>query len=405
VLFSILGAALIGSGIILLLAHNWEEFGRPVRAVLSFLPLVAAQVLAGFVLLKRRESTGWREGAGMFWVLAIGASIALVAQTYHISGDFGLFILTWSLAGLPVVYLLGSSVAAMLFWIGATVWAGDVCWQHGMVAWFWPMAGLAVPHLLLAIRQNRYQVRVAFLCWTLAICGAFGIGLALEHRSGLDWIPVFTSYFALLYMLGNLWFDEGRTFWQRPLQTVGGLGVIVLAIVLTFEDAWRHSHWLGLWNVTPSEWAQAIILAVWPLGALGLWAYSWVKREPVTLLFGALPVIGVVGSLLGFQHAKTVAMVIMNVYVLALGVALIWLGVRDRRLGIVNLGMLITSALIIARFFDSDLGFVVKGLAFIAVGVGFLVTNVMLVRRKKTTPHPDPLPASGARGTSLGGAK
>jgi hypothetical protein len=40
ILFGILGGALIGAGVILLLAHNWDEFSRPVRAALSFAPLV-----------------------------------------------------------------------------------------------------------------------------------------------------------------------------------------------------------------------------------------------------------------------------------------------------------------------------------------------------------------------------
>jgi len=42
VLFSILGAALIGGGIILLLAHNWEELSRPMRAAISVAPLAIA---------------------------------------------------------------------------------------------------------------------------------------------------------------------------------------------------------------------------------------------------------------------------------------------------------------------------------------------------------------------------
>ena len=44
--FGILGALLIGAGIILLLGHNWENLTRPVRAFLSFLPLLLAQGLA-----------------------------------------------------------------------------------------------------------------------------------------------------------------------------------------------------------------------------------------------------------------------------------------------------------------------------------------------------------------------
>ncbi|MFZ2603814.1 MAG: DUF2157 domain-containing protein, partial [Candidatus Omnitrophota bacterium] len=46
ILCGVLGALLIGLGIILLLAHNWEELSRPMRAVLSLLPLVIGQALA-----------------------------------------------------------------------------------------------------------------------------------------------------------------------------------------------------------------------------------------------------------------------------------------------------------------------------------------------------------------------
>jgi len=375
--FSIIGAVLMGFGIILILAHNWDQLLRPVRAMLSFAPLIMAQVLAGFVLLKRRESTGWCEGAGTFWVLAIGASIALVAQTYHISGDFGVFILTWSLMALPVVYLLNSSVAALLFWIGTTVWVSDTHGQHGTEVWFWPMLGLAVPHLLWAFQRNRYHVRVGALNWVLTICGAFGIWFALGRYSSGDWIPVYTGYFALVYMLGSLWFEEGRMFWQRSFQTVGGLGVIVLSIVLSFENVWHYQNPMELLNITSSNWVQTLSLLVWPMAALGLWGYLWRKRELVTLLFGALPVIAIAGVLLSGNHLDFMAMMLMNVYVLALSVALIWLGTYNR----LNIGMLILLTLIIVRFFDSDLGFVVKGLAFITAGVGFLVTNVMLIRK------------------------
>ncbi|MEI6082784.1 MAG: DUF2157 domain-containing protein [Verrucomicrobiota bacterium] len=377
VLFGILGGALIGAGIILLLAHNWDELSRPVRAVISFLPLVIAVALAAFVIWKRAGSTAWSESVGIFWALAIGATISLVAQTYHISGDFPAFILTWSLAGLPIVYLLNCSSAALLFWVGATVWAGHACWNRDEAMWFWPLAALAVPHLWLVARTNRYRPRVAMLIWGLAGCAAFGIGFGLTHRIEHAWIPVFTSYFAVLYMIGSRWFDEGRTFWQRPLQTIGALGVIALGVALTFGDAWRGTFRQGDW---PGLFQSPLV--VLPVAAVVLWVYTWTRQDPVALLFGGLPVVGMIGTALAAGHAGVVVLVLMNVYVLGLGVALITLGVRDQRLGVVNLGMLVTSVLIIARFFDSDMGFVLRGLAFIAVGIGFLVTNVMLIRRK-----------------------
>jgi hypothetical protein len=63
-------------------------------------------------------------------------------------------------------------------------------------------------------------------------------------------------------------------------------------------------------------------------------------------------------------------------------VGTLWRGLRENRLGVVNAGMLMLSALIITRFFDSDLSFVVRGLAFIVVGIGFFATNTVLIRRK-----------------------
>jgi hypothetical protein len=43
--------------------------------------------------------------------------------------------------------------------------------------------------------------------------------------------------------------------------------------------------------------------------------------------------------------------------------------------------MLVIAALVVVRFFDAEIGFVAKGLAFIAVGIGFLVANLVMARR------------------------
>ena len=39
-IFAVFGALLIGSGVILLLAHNWEHLGRGARAAISMTPLL-----------------------------------------------------------------------------------------------------------------------------------------------------------------------------------------------------------------------------------------------------------------------------------------------------------------------------------------------------------------------------
>src|ERR1043166_5041491 len=51
VLSAILGSLLVGAGIILLVAHNWDFFSRPVRCALAIAPLLLSQALAVFVLI------------------------------------------------------------------------------------------------------------------------------------------------------------------------------------------------------------------------------------------------------------------------------------------------------------------------------------------------------------------
>src|SRR5205085_5599887 len=118
---AILGSLLVGAGVILLVAHNWDFLSRPVRCAIAFAPLFLSHALAVFVLTRRNESAPWREGAAILNVAAIGTAIALVSQTYQLQGDFSRFVLVWMLLALPVVYLFRTSVGLAIYFVGATV--------------------------------------------------------------------------------------------------------------------------------------------------------------------------------------------------------------------------------------------------------------------------------------------
>ncbi|MBC7747546.1 MAG: DUF2157 domain-containing protein [Methylotenera sp.] len=87
---------------------------------MSFLPLLVGQLLCGYSILKKSESTVWKETSSVFLFFAIGANISLVAQVCNIPGDLDFFIITWMLLSLPVVYLLQSSVFSLLYIAGIT---------------------------------------------------------------------------------------------------------------------------------------------------------------------------------------------------------------------------------------------------------------------------------------------
>ena len=92
--------------------------------------------------------------------------------------------------------------------------------------------------------------------------------------------------------------------------------------------------------------------------------------------------VAVIGySMSGAGEPVIFSTILFNLYLLTLGIGTIVVGLRNERLGTVNVGMLILMTLILARFFDSDMGFVARGIAFIILGIGFLTTNLVLMRR------------------------
>ena len=44
IVFGILGALLVGLGLILIIAHNWDELSRTTKIIFAFLPLIVGQV-------------------------------------------------------------------------------------------------------------------------------------------------------------------------------------------------------------------------------------------------------------------------------------------------------------------------------------------------------------------------
>lgn len=387
--FSALGASLVGLGIILLFAHNWDELSRGVRTVLSIAPMVMGQALAGWTLMKKRESVAWREGSAIFLSLAIGSSISLVAQTYHISGDAGRFFLTWMLLTVPLVYLLDASFPALFYLWGMTTWAGIRQDEAGHALFFWPLAALIIPHFVKAVKENRYSVRSIILAWGISICLCVATGLAMEHALPGLWIVTYSGLFAALFLAGSHWFGEAPTIWQRPFQTIGAAGSVVLAFLFTYKWPWQRIGWQHYRSSAEYHSVAAIFDYVLAAALLVFTLYLIIVRVrrdgATTLLFGMLPGVSMLSFVvISFDAHISLAMILFNIYLFSLGVMTTTTGIRNLHLGTVNAGMLILSALIIARFFDSEVGFVVRGLAFIIVGIGFLLTNWIIIRRSNS---------------------
>ncbi len=388
VLFSIIGAVLIGGGVILLLAHNWDSLSRAARAALSFAPMVAGQIAAAWVLSRKQAGTGAREGAAAFLSLAVGACIALISQTYHLSDDFGAFVLTWMLLVVPLVYVMDALVPALIYLVGITSWVTNQQIEGGHTVWFWVLAAALLPFGRGAVMENRYGVRTVILLWFTALCLCIATGVSLERILPGLWIVVYAGLLSFFFLAGGYWFDESTTFWKRPLLVVGAVGTAILSLMLSNEWPWHEIGWCYYRCGSQYQGLAAIpdyfLAVLLPVASISLLVTAVRRGQTGRMLFGAFPIVAVFGYVVvSIWDLELMAGALFSLYLLALSMETLVRGFRERRTAYVNYGMLMFSALIVNRFFSSEFSIVGRGIVFILLGIGFFATNIFLARRKE----------------------
>ena len=362
-----LGGLLIGGGIIMIFAHNWDQIARSTRMGLALLPLIIAQIFALMALFPKQRGIAWREATAAFMFCAVPASIALVGQTYHISSDFQSFQTLWFLLMLPFIYLLKAKLTALLAMMLAA-------WMAGLYQGnYWLCALALLPFHFLPEPIGRHQANPA-LGWLFAL--GFSLSIIMgdfwsAHSQGTLIIWLMSGALAV-YLIGS--FTEPRNgFWLRPFSNIGALSVAINLLVYTFEDIWtlnRLDIGLSIGAVLTSH------LTLLAFAVMGLaWAFIS-KRADVLPLSGAALfaiVVAIVPSTgwqpLGFVFAA-------NLIFLCLGIWYLWLGINAKSTSRMNFGLLIILVVILMRFFDQDFSFIVKGAAFIVMGAAFIGVNL-----------------------------
>ena len=381
VLLSVLGATLIGAGILLIIAHNWDNLGRPARTALSLLPLLTGIALSLWTLLKRATSTAWREGAGVAQSAGVAASIALVSQTYHISGELSDFLCTWLILTLPIPYLLRAVMPALVYIAGIAVWAGtsfDLYQGNHGAPGYWLFLTAILPFYGLALREDRLGKWTTWLSAALGLSAAFGLGFTNMREL---WIPAFSGLFGVYYLFGALLFPERRT---HPLRVLGALGAGYLSVMLTFKDVWPQ----GTIDWSAMHWPAYVLAAGLPCASFALLAWALQRKEDFNRFVGAFPVVALLAfggdaALLNGPSSKLILAIAMTLYAFALALGTAFRGLQQRAFATLNGGLLLLAALIIARFVDSEFSIVARGIAFVLLGCLMLGANFWMLKTKR----------------------
>lgn len=358
ILFAILGALFIGTGIISLIAHNWTELPKVARFFVGILPLIIAQILGIYAFKNKSNSKAWMEGVGVFWFLSFGAALAIIGQTYHLGSSVKDFFLTWIIVSFPLIYLLKSDTIAFMVLGLLNGWFYET-YRSGFESKLIFISLLCIWFIYYLYKAKFYKNTKSFMLLTWGFI--FTLLICLQFFLRFDDFLNLYAYVLMLsgfYYINHLFFQD---FSHQPFAIASKLGIAFIVLIS-----------LGLDVIQPKSQLY-IFLALFSL--LGF-IYLNSKKRVNDILYPLMPL------LVWFLTLDSGIYALRGIVLAFILAYMIYNSSLDGDTLEANFSMSILVIGLFIEFSVNDFGFITQGVAFILLGFGFLYMNKFIQKRK-----------------------
>lgn len=377
--FAIIGALLVGLGIISIIAHNWDSISLSSKLIISFIPLIIAQLIGAFSLIKRKDNKAFSESSSLFISLAVAASISLVSQTYNIMGSLDSFIFIWMILSLPLIYLFNSKSVAILYLIGITSYA----WIHSFNIndssyTYWVLLVLLLPFYYAMYIHNKQANSFRVISWLLALSLLTCLGSLAFNGAGLISVA-YISLFVLFIIGGDLFLASHK---NNAYTILGSVSLIFTLIAFSFDGFGLEIKQGNIANdmFSTNEYIAAIFVSI--LTSILLY-YKYRENKILDIkIIDISYIVFILIFIVGISNTL-VATILCNILVLLISISKIYEGSKTNSLSTLNFGLISLMILIACRFIDIDISFVYRGILFILLGSGFFAINYYMLQKTK----------------------
>jgi uncharacterized membrane protein len=388
IIFAGMGAVIVGFGVILLLAHNWQAIPRFIKLALILVSISLAHGSGIWLMRSGRTAVG--EAITLLGTMLFGAGIWLIAQIYHIEEHYPNAFLIWSLGALGMAWALPSISQAALATLLVTIWCGMEGFNFDRSMHAAPLIIVGWVGLLAFRRQSAFLLTVAIPAFFLSVVFVlFNLPCSAHVHGGLI-LSVVLNFSVALIALGHL-VSRLRFFEAAPriLVFYGHFFALGLIYLLTFP---RLAD-----DFLPSLWAQSSVsLKIYTVFSVALATAVWLRlavecrrgrfdRPPVDQwLYPLAAVLAAAHVFLpSLQWEDWFMALPFNIVLLALIIALMTRGCRQGLKGPTVVGSILLILLMFARYFDLFDSLLIRGTIFIGVGAAIFVQGLIYQRVKR----------------------
>jgi uncharacterized membrane protein len=390
-ILSIIGSLLVGAGIILFIASNWQAIPKIGKLAIIFGMIFVVNHFGYY--FKYTKGNYPKIGSALLFLgaLLFGAGIWLIAQIYHITSRYHSGVLFWAMGISPVAWLLNLQPLLVL--------------SSGLLSFWgvWKCYNLQIPNypylfLMLTIFFPLCYKQKAKTALFLSLVGFsvwFGFGVCGFHLRGeelLFVIPCLLAFGVLLYSVGLLHsLIQKIARYQLIYKFLGSIILLGFTYFLSFRST---QEWIKgvmperlfptpFWFIfgTISLLSICVIFGGFFLSRKRPQYFSKVSDYEITFL-----ILSLLYSLLIFVVAFYGVFyygVLSNLMLLALTIGLIFFGYYTKHHLFAKLGIIFFAIHFFTRYIDWGWRYLPRSIFFILAGVILLFGAILLERKRR----------------------
>jgi len=396
-IITLLGAGIIGLGVILFFAYNWQVIPKYGKLAIIFAGVLLFHGLGmyfgRYLSSEEKSQHALTQGFHLLGTLLFAAGVILIAQIYHIDEHYPNGVAAIAAGTLLMAWVVPSVWQGLLATVLLGAWAGTEYFDFNNLK-DWPLLLLVLAVMPLAFIL-RSRVLLFFATATTWLTAAFWIShFETAFDYGGNHIYIAFVLFAASFLLENTRWRFGAT----PLRLVAGLYYF---FVLFHYAQFGGYSWMGFsinatsWILSKELLVLSVVFIVLSASALGpsLRGEGGGIRSAqiITLLLCFALATGpdVLLSVFFFAENEAFWMQLspwlsggFNLVILAHAVLLIMNGLERLTMWRVVLGFVIILALVGFRYFDLLDSLLLRGLIFVVVGTLLFVVGHQYSKRR-----------------------
>jgi uncharacterized membrane protein len=417
----VVGAILIGLGIITYVAANWQDIPKVFRTLLLF-GLFAVTNLSGFWLYRRSDKLQQILGQGLLLIggMTLGATMALMAQMYHISGPLHPLLITWSIGIALMAYCvknapLGILSALILGWASAIGWGEANIFMRGNSLATTPTVYSVILFNIPTIAGMLYfplahwcRSRGLFVISTLvALFSCIPLWIEVRYQSNNSFAASLLGFGLLTLPIAFLWSYPlvGSHKIGPKLQTIArNISMVSLGFLL-YIGGFRYSFLIPPGNVYgntsptfPGAWMYLVPgIVVLALVTAKQWIQLFRSSRSRSLNIVTLAMLSIVGgySILGRTTDRPEMLFVLNAMLVVLSIGCIRESLETKRRSQFWYGLLVLVVLIASRFLEYDTELILKAAILTLCGFGIIAAGIWFEKYAGRTRATLPSDSSG----------